>query len=599
LLSSEPALIVIAIQLPIYMAVIGSAALSLNAMLVGRMTAQHELERIEALNRSILESSPDFTLLLDGELRIIFCKCPGADPAGDALLGASWLDLVPPESRPDALHALGRASSGEIGRLTVAHVDSDGRRWFDVALSRVSDGSGRILVSARDITHQKSSEEQALWMANHDPLTGLPNRVVLQNVLDSLADGAPPARRRALLVLDIDNFKLVNDTLGHDAGDAMLRTFAERLKSAVRSEDLVARLGGDEFAVVIEARSDEEVEAAAQKIFGQLAVPIVHDGRLLECNASIGAAFYPADGDRRSELMKAADIALYSAKSSGRGQLKIFGSAMRNAFQSRNSMIFLARRALTAGNVLPYYQPKVDLGTGRIVGFEALLRWRDSAGELRLPADVAAAFEDPDLSAAISERMIGRTFADMRGWLDAGVDFGHVAINVAASAFRSGRFAHDLLAKLEAANIPADRVQVEVVETVFLGRGADHVEQALKLLNGAGLRIALDDFGTGYASLAQLMHFPVDVLKIDKSFVREIGRNDDAEAITKAIVNLGHSLGIEVVAEGIESPEQELYLIGLGCRTGQGYLYSRAVDSGTVAPMLAGQMQTAPAARSA
>jgi predicted signal transduction protein with EAL and GGDEF domain len=379
----------------------------------------------------------------------------------------------------------------------------------------------------------------------------------------------------------------------------MLRTFAERLKSAVRSEDLVARLGGDEFAVVIEARFDEEVEAAAQKIFGQLAVPIVHDGRLLECNVSIGAAFYPADGDRRSELMKAADIALYSAKSSGRGQLKIFGSAMRNAFQSRNSMIFLARRALTAGNVLPYYQPKVDLGTGRIVGFEALLRWRDSAGELRLPADVAAAFEDPDLSAAISERMIGRTFADMRGWLDAGVDFGHVAINVAASAFRSGRFAHDLLAKLEAANIPADRVQVEVVETVFLGRGADHVEQALKLLNGAGLRIALDDFGTGYASLAQLMHFPVDVLKIDKSFVREIGRNDDAEAITKAIVNLGHSLGIEVVAEGIESPEQELYLIGLGCRTGQGYLYSRAVASETVAPMLAGQMLTAPLARSA
>jgi EAL domain-containing protein (putative c-di-GMP-specific phosphodiesterase class I) len=233
------------------------------------------------------------------------------------------------------------------------------------------------------------------------------------------------------------------------------------------------------------------------------------------------------------------------------------------------------------------------------VGFEALLRWRDSAGELRLPADVAAAFEDPDLSAAISERMIGRTFADMRGWLDAGVDFGHVAINVAASAFRSGRFAHDLLAKLEAANIPADRVQVEVVETVFLGRGADHVEQALKLLNGAGLRIALDDFGTGYASLAQLMHFPVDVLKIDKSFVREIGRNDDAEAITKAIVNLGHSLGIEVVAEGIESPEQELYLIGLGCRTGQGYLYSRAVPSETVAPMLAGQMLTTPAARSA
>jgi diguanylate cyclase (GGDEF)-like protein len=436
-------------------------------------------------------------------------------------------------------------------------------------------------------------------MANHDPLTGLPNRLVLQNVLDTLADGLRADRRRALLVLDIDNFKLINDTLGHDAGDALLRTFAERLKAAVRSEDLIARLGGDEFAVVIDAQSDDEVDAAAQKIFGQLAAPFVHEGRLLECNASIGAAFYPTDGDRRSELMKAADIALYAAKSAGRGRLKIFRSEMRNAFQAQNSMMFLARRALIADDVLPHYQPKVDLRSGRIVGFEALLRWRDSAGALRRPAEIAAAFEDPALSAAISERMIGRTFADIRAWLDAGIDFGHVAINVAASEFRSGQFAQELLAKLESANIPPERVQVEITETVFLGRGADHVEQALNLLNGAAVRIALDDFGTGYASLAQLMHFPVDLLKIDKSFVREIGRKADAEAITKAIVNLGRSLAIDVVAEGIETAEQELYLLGLGCRMGQGHLYSRAVPSEAVALMLARQMLRGPVARTA
>ncbi len=262
-------------------------------------------------------------------------------------------------------------------------------------------------------------------------------------------------------------------------------------------------------------------------------------------------------------------------------------------------MMFLARRAPLGDDMLPHYQPKGDLRTGSIVGFEALLRWRDSAGGLRRPAEIAEAFEDPALSAAISERIIGRTLADMRLWLDAAVDFGHVAINVAASEFRSGQFAEELLAKLEDANIPPERLQVEVTETVFLGRGANHVEQALRLLNDAGVRIALDDFGTGYASLAQLMHFPVDVLKIDKSFVREIGRKGDAEAITKAIVNLGHSLGIEVVAEGIETGEQELYLLGLGCRMGQGHLYSRAVPSEAVALMLARQMLRGPLARSA
>ena len=262
-------------------------------------------------------------------------------------------------------------------------------------------------------------------------------------------------------------------------------------------------------------------------------------------------------------------------------------------------MIFLARRALATGELLPHYQPKVDIKSGKIVGFEALLRWHDSGGALRLPADVGAAFEDPSVSAAISERMIGCALADMRRWLGGGVEFGHVAINVAASEFRSGRFAHELLDRLESANIPPERVHVEVTETVFLGRGADHVEQALELLSGAGVRIALDDFGTGYASLAHLMHFPVDALKIDKSFVREIGRKDDAEAITKAIVNLGQSLGIEVIAEGIETPEQEMYLVGLGCQTGQGYLYSKAVPSNAVAPMLAGQARAPVMPRSA
>jgi EAL domain-containing protein (putative c-di-GMP-specific phosphodiesterase class I) len=286
--------------------------------------------------------------------------------------------------------------------------------------------------------------------------------------------------------------------------------------------------------------------------------------------------------------MKAADIALYSAKSGGRRQLRIFRSAMRNDFQVRNSMMQLARRALATGDILPHYQPKVSLRTGRVTGFEALLRWRDSGGKLRLPDAVKAAFEDPVLAGAISERMIGQTLADIRGWLDSGLDFGHVAINVAASEFSSGRFAEDFLHKLKHAGIGPEHVQIEVTESVFLGRAADHVGRALRRLSAAGLHIALDDFGTGYASLAHLMQFPVDALKIDRSFVRGIGRSRDAEAITKAIVNLGQSLGIEIIAEGVETPEQETYLLGLGCQTGQGFLYSKAAAAEMIGAMLNG-----------
>ena len=587
LLSRESVLAVATVQLPIYMAAIGSAAFRLNRMMVDRMVAQDALEKSQALNRCILESSPDYTLLLDEHRRIVFCNRPQAGHVEPStIVGKAWLDILPEESRDEGERALGRAAAGDTPRLTIAHVDETGRRWFDLAVSAVADGSKRALIVARDITHQKTSEERAVWMANHDPLTELPNRVVLQDRLERLSGIAPDARGFALLVLDIDNFKVINDTLGHDAGDALLCAFAARLRKAVRPDDLIARLGGDEFAIVLRARTEAEVEVAAEKIYAELHQPFTHDGRLIECNASIGACFSPRDGRERSELMKAADIALYSAKSGGRGQLKIFRSAMRNDFQSRNSMLSLARIALASNDVLPYYQPKVGLRTGKIVGFEALLRWRDPGGRLRLPEKLSAAFDDPVLSRTISDRIIDQSLLDIRGWLDRGIDFGHVAINVAAAEFRSGDFDETLLEKLTASGIPSNALQIEVTETVFLGRGADHVERALRRLREAGLRIALDDFGTGYASLAHLMQFPVDALKIDQSFIRAIGRNGEAEAITRAIINLGDSLDIEIIAEGIEHPEQEMYLFGLGCQTGQGYLYSRAVPPETVPQML-------------
>lgn len=594
-LTGEPLLAVISLQLPIYMVTIFAAAFALHNLMVTRMTALNELQVSETLNETILSSSPDYTLILDEDYRIVFCNRPNSSGEGIDFLGLSWLTLLPPEDRDVAVAALQRAANGKQGNLvTHSSARTGDRRWFDVIANRVSDDSGRLLVVARDITHQKRSEERALWMARHDSLTRLPNRALLQDRLDSMLADFRLQHTGALLILDIDNFKVINDTLGHDAGDALLCTFGNRLRAALDDGDLVARTGGDEFAVIVSATSDEQVHAVAERIFDHLREPFYYEGRLLECCASIGASLIPRDGSNRSEILKAADIALYAAKSSGRAQLKLFEQSMLLEVEDHQAMIASARRALQSDAIVPHYQPKVSLRDGTVVGFEALLRWRDHDGRLQGPDVLLAAFDDPALSAPLSDRMLKCVLADLRNWLDEGLQFGHVAINVTAADFRRGSFADRLLDRLAEADVPPSCIQIEVTETVFLGRGAGYVEEALKQLSIAGVRIALDDFGTGYASLSHLNQFPVDLLKIDRSFIGEIGCNADSEAIATTVVNLGHCLGLEVIAEGIETRAQEAYLARVGCDTGQGFLYAEAVPGAEVPAML---LEKAPARR--
>jgi EAL domain-containing protein (putative c-di-GMP-specific phosphodiesterase class I) len=291
---------------------------------------------------------------------------------------------------------------------------------------------------------------------------------------------------------------------------------------------------------------------------------------------------FPGQGKSRAELMKNADVALYAAKSSARGGLRIFEPAMRAEVQKRSSMLSLAKDALNNDWVVPHYQPKVDYRSGAIAGYEALLRWTHPQKGIQLPATIAAAFDDMNVAADISDRMIARVIEDVRRWRGEGIGFGHVAINAAAAEFRRGGFAEGLLERLRAASIPTSDVQLEVTEAVFLGRGAECVERALKTLSGEGVRIALDDFGTGYASLSHLKQFPVDIIKIDRSFVCDLGRDKGAEAIIGAVVSLGRSLAIDVVAEGIETAAQHDFLLETGCLYGQGYLYGRAASARTV-----------------
>jgi diguanylate cyclase (GGDEF)-like protein/PAS domain S-box-containing protein len=564
-----------------------------------RMVTEAALDASERLSRGIIDASPDCISVLGLDGRRLFANTAtrrAYQVEDDVDLGGElWGTRFPEPARSRCEVALACAQRGEQARLLIQYGAE--QRWWDIILAPVRDERGRptrIIVLSRDISDQKKAEERASWAANHDALTGLPNRFLFQKTLDEAiacvhlagAD-CETGNGFAILLLDVDDFKRINDTLGHDAGDALLCTFAERIRGALRAEDMVARLGGDEFAVLLAGVEEEDgVAAAVDAILAALREPCVHAGRVLDCQASIGASLFPHQGIDRAELLKNADVALYAAKAAGRANLKLFRADMRKEMQTRVSMLNLARDALTHRLIVPFYQPKIDLQTGGVAGFEALLRWRHPLMGPQSPATIAAAFEDLALASEISDQMIAAVIADLVRWREGGIGVGHVAINAAAAEFRRGDFADKLLERLHEAALPPSLLQVEVTETVFLGRGAESVERALKVLSGAGVGIALDDFGTGYASLSHLKQFPVDLIKIDRSFVRDLEEDPDDAAIIDAVVNLGRSLGIRTVAEGVENERQHGFITSLGCDYGQGFLYGKAAPAEDVEAML-------------
>lgn len=546
-----------------------------------RVLATEALNTSESLNRGIIDAIPDCVSLLDLEGTLLFANRP-AQLQGSAVdarigLGRGFLGIFPKSMRARADELFAKAREGKIGRQTALREDGS---WWDTIVAPVVNPAGepcRIVVVSRDVTEQKDAEERAQWTANHDMLTQLPNRTLLQKSIDEAIEKEQPF---ALLLVDVDDFKLINDTAGHDAGDALLCAFGERLIEAIGDGGTVGRLGGDEFAIVLTSfESLQQLSALVAEIMLKLREPCIHNGHVLDCKGTIGISLYPEHGTNRPKLLKNADVALYAAKNSGKGHCQIFRPEMRNELSRRSAMIAFAKAALENDRILPYYQPKIELLSGKPVGFEALLRWRHPSGGVRTPAKIAAAFEDLTLAAEMSDAMIARVITDMRTWREEGVPFGHVAINAAAAEFRRGDFADRLLERMQLNNIPPEALQVEVTETVFLGRGAEYVERALKALSNQGIKIALDDFGTGYASLSHLKDFPVSIIKIDRSFVQELKERRDHAPIIDAVINLARTLNIQVVAEGIESPIQHEFLLMRGCDHGQGHLYSPAVPA--------------------
>lgn len=424
------------------------------------------------------------------------------------------------------------------------------------------------------------------WATHHDPMTGLGNRALLRQALAEIDGTGSPV---ALLAIDVDHFKRINDSFGHQAGDELLKEIGRRLTMSVRPHDLVVRLGGDEFAIVVRDMHPEfRLKHLAERLLDMMHLPVLHDGRTLDCRLTIGGAELPADTNDIHELIRFADAALCEAKARGRGRYVRFEPGMIAEQSRRLDEIARARAALLADSILPFYQPKVDIADGTILGLEALLRIEQPGQHPAAPNAIAAAFEEPELAQEIGARMLACVLKDMQRWMAAGIEFGSVAINVSAVEIGDPTFAARLLDALHHHRIAPDRLEIEILEGVLLDERSGAVLDTVHALSKAGVRIAFDDFGTGYAALAHLPKFPVDVMKIDRSFVAQLDLRAN-QAIVAAIMSVAAELELDVVAEGVETPSQAAELLRLGCTQAQGFLYSKAVPAVEISRLVSSQ----------
>jgi diguanylate cyclase (GGDEF)-like protein len=450
------------------------------------------------------------------------------------------------------------------------------------------EGQGRtILRSIRYAIERKRSELRMNFLAQFDPLTGIPNR---HSFHEQLARATARARREAravtLLFLDLDEFKVVNDTLGHDAGDRLLKEVAERLRRAVRAGDVVARLGGDEFAVMMEGlHGPREVESVAEGLLGVIAEPFHIADRRLAVTTSIGIAMFPGDTPDVQLLLKNADIAMYQAKESGRNTFKFFTSRMHDDLMQYHELERDLRDALARNEFRLVYQPKVNLLTRRLQGLEALLRWRSpTRGEVG-PATFIPVAEESGHIVPLGYWVIEEVCRRIKAWEAAGLPPVPISLNVSARQFQLPDF-HVRVAELIAKHaVEPALIEIEITEGLMV-EDTDAAQRCLDYLKAVGLRISVDDFGTGYSCLAYLHRFPIDVLKIDRSFVKQIGQGVENECITEAIISLAKSLRLEVVAEGVETSAQLEFLLAHGCHVAQGYFFGKPMEPSAVEPLL-------------
>ncbi len=463
-------------------------------------------------------------------------------------------------------------------------------RWFSVNGKPIFE-NGRFKGyrgTGTDITKRKQAEQQIEFLAFHDPLTGLPNRVLLQDRLQqALAQAERSKTRGALMFLDLDNFKSINDSLGHAIGDLLLVAVSQRLRDCVRDTDTISRQGGDEFVILLRDLHDkEDCLPALTKVMGSLQTPFQLEGHELSTSVSIGVALFPDDGQDFESLAKKADMAMYQAKEVGRNTYRFFDAAMHAEATDHLMIRSGLRRALERGEFTLHFQPQIDLRDGRLVGAEALLRWQHPDHGLLPPGRFIPIAEDSGLIVPIGEWVIQQACRQAKRWEDAGLPSFVVAVNLSAVQFRRGNVEQTIQQALAESGLSPARLELELTESILI-QNVESVLTTVQRLKQLGVKLAIDDFGTGYSSLSYLKRFDIDKLKIDRSFIRDLASDPDDAAIVHAIIRMAHSLNLLAIAEGVETPELLQQLRMFGCDEAQGYHFARPMPADEFAVYLA------------
>lgn len=549
-----------------------------------------DLARSEEKTRALLRAIPDRILRIGADgavLDLVAGDGRAAAPSGGDVACRNLSEVLPGGIAEEALRNIGEArKSGGIQRFEYDFDSATGRRSFEARVVSIPDGESLLI--ARDMTDRKKAEEQLAHMAYHDALTGLPNRAAFS---ERLFQDLSRAKRRnevvAIVFLDLDRFKDVNDTLGHDAGDRLLVAVSERIRGAMRETDTLARMSGDEFCIILPDQRDEHSAIeAGRRVHRAFTEPFYIDGQKFHVTASLGISLYPANGGSPETLVKQADIAMFRAKALGGDAFLPFSEEMSAEVAARVRMEKGLRSACEKKEFVLHYQPEIDLRTGRIVGAEALVRWQTEDQGLVQPMQFIPLAEETGAIVPISEWVIETACAQAQAWHAQGYAPFRISLNVSARLFQRYDLNATIRDTLRRTGLAPGSFELEITESVAM-RNMESTIDTLWKLNGASIRVAMDDFGTGYSSLAYLQRMPIHLLKIDMSFIREMDRNPEDRTIVKTIIAMAHSLNIEVIAEGVERVEQLDLLKSFGCDLAQGFLFSKAVPAAEFTRLLA------------
>ena len=603
---------------------LNAVCLVLAAVTVGLFFARHQrgvvaLLQVESQRqsaeagerrfRSLIRNNADVIAVLDveGKVKLLSGACEEKwKLSSDAVVGGSLLSLIHPDDRPLLSRHITEAIQGHSGDARAEIRTSNGGgefRTFAVTFSNLlhdADVAG-VLLTFHDLTERKRLEDELAHHALHDRLTGLPNRTLFLNRLGHRLQTAPATNGScAVLFIDLDNFKIINDSLGHAAGDLMLTEVALRLRSVVRPGDTVARLGGDEFTVVLDGlRSLDDAISATERVFAVLAPSVSIGDREITISASIGIAMSGEGTVDPHGLLRDADTAMYEAKGSGKCAYAVFDRRMSEAAKERLELEAELRCALEKDQLALKYQPIIDLATGELQGVEALIRWNHPIHGVISPAKFIPIAEETGLICPIGHWVLRTACAQLVQWQRSasGVDL-TLSVNVAGRQFQQPEFAESVRMALREFDIDPRRLKLEVTETAML-KDIDMIQHVFQKLRDLGVQIAIDDFGTGYSSMSYLSRLPVDTLKIDRSFVSQLGQNLRTEGVVRAMIAMARTLSLHVTSEGIETDEQLLILRRFGCDSAQGYLFAKPLDPAEIDDMLGAESQAAALPRAA